>query len=98
MTRLLEENLDVFKADLKEAADVEPVRLHTTAPYPIAQKPYQVPKKKIPAVKEEIESLLKQGIIRESKSPWNSPAVIVQKPNGKIRLRLTHFQFLTWTL
>lgn len=86
VTELLEENMDIFQQNLKEAARVEPVRLHTTSPYPIAQKCYQVPEQQIGPVKEEIEQLLHQGIIRESSSPWNSPAVIVHKPNSKIRL------------
>lgn len=34
----------------------------------------------------EIEKLLKLGIIRESKSPWNSRIVPVTKPDGSIRL------------
>lgn len=45
-----------------------------------------MPERRIKAVKDEIASLLRQGIIRPSKSPWNSPAVIVPKPNGRIRL------------
>lgn len=38
------------------------------------------------AVRVELKELMKQGIIRESLSPWNSLAVILTKPNGKIRL------------
>lgn len=47
----------------------------------------------IPPVKEEINQLMKQGIIQESSSPWNSPAVIVKKPDGWIQLCL-NFQEL----
>lgn len=83
---LLEGNLEAFGTHLKEPAEVEELRIHTDTPYPISQKAYQVPEKKIKAVKDEVANLLKQGIIRPSKSPWNSPAVIVPKPNGKIRL------------
>ena len=34
-------------------------------------------------VENEIEELLKKGIIRESNSSWNSPIVVVRKPNSK---------------
>ena len=35
--------------------------------------------------REAIENLKKQGVIRESNSPWASPIVLVRKKNGKIR-------------
>ena len=31
----------------------------------------------------EVDVLLKKGIIRESNSLWNSPIVVVKKPNSK---------------
>src|SRR5437763_1473763 len=35
--------------------------------------------------KEQIEEMLKKGIIRKSKSPWSSPVVFVPKKGGEIR-------------
>ena len=35
--------------------------------------------------REAIENLKKQGVIRESNSPWASPIVLVCKKNSKIR-------------
>lgn len=36
---------------------------------------------------EELDRMLKLGVIEESESPWNSPVVLVRKP-GKTRLCL----------
>lgn len=86
MEEVLEQNLDVFSQDLREPAAVDPVVLETGNTYPIFQRSYQVPEKLVPKVKEELDDLLRQGIIRQSTSPWNSPAVIVRKLDGRIRL------------
>lgn len=37
-------------------------------------------------VNKEVEEMLEMGIIRPSRSPWESPIVIVPKPDRTIRL------------
>ena len=53
---------------------------------PIRSVPYQL----APAWKEqlcvEVLSLLEQGIVRPSLSPWSSPMVPVRRPDGSVRL------------
>jgi len=37
-------------------------------------------------IKEEIDRLLHNGLIKPSNSPWSLPVVVVEKKNGKLRL------------
>ena len=52
---------------------------------PVKQPPRRVPIALAHEEKEAIENLKRQGVIRESSSPWASPIVLVRKKNGKIR-------------
>src|SRR6266542_2023731 len=53
---------------------------------PIKGRPYPVKdNKREKWMKEEIERMLKDGIIKKSKSPWASPVVLVSKKDGSIR-------------
>jgi deoxyuridine 5'-triphosphate nucleotidohydrolase len=50
---------------------------------PIKKAPYRLPPHYKQWVRDEIEELKKNGIIRPSKSPWAFPIVIVPKKDGK---------------
>ncbi len=52
---------------------------------PIYTSPYRVSYKDEQTQREEIDKLLKQGIIEESASPWSSPIVLVRKKDGSVR-------------
>ncbi|CAF3127116.1 unnamed protein product [Rotaria sp. Silwood2] len=52
---------------------------------PIYTSPYRVSYKDEQIQREEIDKLLKQGIIEESTSPWSSPIVLVRKKDGSVR-------------
>ena len=49
---------------------------------PIASRPYHVNPKQMSVFREEIENLLKDGIIEPSSTPWRSPVMLVPKKSG----------------
>lgn len=52
---------------------------------PIAMRPYRVPYKYKTELKESMQELLDEGVIRPSISPWAFPVVVVPKRDGGIR-------------
>ncbi|GFS79382.1 gag-pol polyprotein [Trichonephila clavipes] len=56
----------------------------TTGP-PVTARPRRLHPKLYDAVKVKFESLLAQGIIRPSKSPWSSPLHVVPKSDSTVR-------------
>src|SRR5215213_4622256 len=57
----------------------------TNCPFPSTQRAYHYPPHYNDFIKEEIERMLENGIIRESTSSWASPIVVVKKKNNKLR-------------
>nr|KAI8764985.1 hypothetical protein BgiMline_002655 [Biomphalaria glabrata] len=53
---------------------------------PIKVKAYPLPHAKAEVIKQEVEELLKAGIIAPSVSPYNAPVVLVRKPDGGHRM------------
>ncbi len=51
----------------------------------VKQRPYRIPEGRRQAIKEEIQQMLKLGVIETSRSPWSSPIVLVPKPDGTLR-------------
>ena len=49
------------------------------------KKPYRIPHAKQEKLDIEIADMLEKGVISRSKSHFNSPLIIVPKPNGQIR-------------
>ena len=49
---------------------------------PIRRRPYRVPSHQRDKVQQHIETMLKQGVIQPSTSPWADPVVLVQKKDG----------------
>ena len=65
---------------------------------PIRCVPYRIAHAWIDKLKMEIETLLKQGIIEHSTSPWSSPVLPVKKKDGSIRLCVDYRRLNTVTL
>ena len=55
---------------------------------PIAWKQYRSGEEQKKIIKEEIEKMLKDGIIRKLRELWASPVVIVEKKDGSKRFCL----------
>ncbi|KAL0151201.1 hypothetical protein M9458_053392 [Cirrhinus mrigala] len=51
----------------------------------VRQRPYRVPEARRQAIEEEVQQMLKLGVIEPSHSPWSSPIVMVPKPDGTLR-------------
>ena len=56
---------------------------------PIQQKPYPIPQKYLPAVRKEVDGLLKAGLIEPGFGNWASPVIcIVKKDSSASELRI----------
>uniref|UniRef100_A0A9J7Z6B4 Gypsy retrotransposon integrase-like protein 1 n=1 Tax=Cyprinus carpio carpio TaxID=630221 RepID=A0A9J7Z6B4_CYPCA len=51
----------------------------------VRQRPYRVPEARRQAIEEEVQQMLKLGVIEPSRSPWSNPIVMVPKPDGTLR-------------
>ena len=53
---------------------------------PIKQSHYRVLGERLEKMKDEVDYLLKNDIVEPSSSPWGSPCILVDKPDGSIRM------------
>ena len=60
----------------------------TTDQQAVFTRPYQIPIYYLKEVEDQIQNMLEQGLIRPSRSPYNSPIVPVKKRDGGLRLCL----------
>ncbi|GFX50390.1 retrovirus-related Pol polyprotein from transposon 17.6 [Trichonephila clavipes] len=61
-------------------------RINTRNHLPVAVPPYRMNPSKKEILKQEVDTLLSEGIIEECESPYASPVVLIPKPNGTFRL------------
>lgn len=61
------------------------VAIKTSDDIPTHRAPYRVSGEQHKVIRDQIEEMLENGIIRESKSPYASPVVLVKKPDGSWR-------------
>ena len=85
LEKVLQEYSDIFCDKPGLTTKIEH-RIKVTSQQTIRLPPYRVPHAYRDAVKSELEEMLANDIIEESKSEWSSPMVIVGKRNGTIRI------------
>ena len=60
-------------------------RIYTGEAHPIKQPPRKLPLLKQQEAEKLVGTILKEGVIEESNSPWSSPVVLVAKKDGSLR-------------
>lgn len=71
--------------DLPGCTDIIEHKIMLTTNVPLRSKPYGVPHAMVDEFQQEIENMIKMGIIERSDSPYASPVVLVRKKDGSIR-------------
>ena len=77
---------DTMFTDVPGKTHVTTHKVVTTTETPIRQHAYRTPQALKSKVQDEIDNMLKLGVIEEINSAYVSPIVAVNKPNGDIRL------------
>ncbi len=85
----LQQFLDKWQDSLTDSPGKTAILKHTIATgqhSPVRSHPYLIPESKQQGVRDELQQLLKAGIIVPSQSPWASPIVPIVKSDGSIRV------------
>ncbi len=84
---LLKTYEDIFAENPKKPATTTRVthRIDTGENRPVHQPPYRKGPEARKIVREEVQRMLQDNIIRPSRSPWAAPVVLVKKKDGSIR-------------
>jgi hypothetical protein len=60
-------------------------RIDTTSDEPVYRPPYRKSHHETELLRQEVEALIKQDIVEPAASPYNSPVLLVKKPDGSMR-------------
>ncbi|XP_076449992.1 uncharacterized protein LOC143286334 [Babylonia areolata] len=71
--------------DLPACTNLETCTLNLTSDAPIRAKQYPLSYSQRETIQEEVQQMLKMGVIEPSSSPYSSPIVLVKKKDGKVR-------------
>ncbi|MGL4850984.1 MAG: reverse transcriptase domain-containing protein [Clostridium sp.] len=79
---------DMFKTEISEMTLCNRGKheIETTSDKPVYQKNYKIPIHFEKEISDQIQKNLELGVIRNSKSPWNSRIVPITKPDGSLRM------------
>ncbi|UYV65505.1 hypothetical protein LAZ67_3004542, partial [Cordylochernes scorpioides] len=84
LKQVLEKYADLFSSGLG-SSNLEKHRIDTEGAKPLKHKPYRVSAKEREIIKEQIDEMLRDGIIRPSSRTWSFPVILVKKRDGKYR-------------
>ncbi len=82
--QLLEQYSEVL-SDVPGSTTLAEHEVKLTSDTPVRLRPYPVPHALKESIRQEIESMIKLGIIEPTESNYSSPIVIVKKPDGTNR-------------
>ena len=85
---LLQQNNLLFATELHElrVCSILKYRIPTGTAEPIKRRQYRLQRHYQKFMEEEVDKLLKNGLIQPSFSSWSAPGIVVPKKNGKLRL------------
>lgn len=87
----LRQHEDVFIPNGKPTTQTEHI-IDTGSHRPISVPPYRLPPAKTQILKEEINKMLEERIIKPCMSPWSAPVVMVPKKDGGTRVCIDYRQ------
>lgn len=85
---LLRDFKDCISFSIKDLGktDATSLSIRCTSDMPVVYRPYRLAENEKRVVREIIRELVANNIIRESKSPYASPILLVKKKNGEYRM------------
>ncbi|XP_061705652.1 uncharacterized protein LOC133516650 [Cydia pomonella] len=88
LSQILQEFSDCFSEDTRELGVTNKIELNIelNSDKPVCYRPYRLSYSEKTVMREKIEDMLSNGIIRESTSNYASPIILVRKKNGDFRL------------
>ncbi|XP_033739239.1 uncharacterized protein LOC117326590 [Pecten maximus] len=91
VSALLDEFADVL-SDVPGRTHISAHEIRTTTDEPVRAKNYPIPYSMKDTIREEVEKMLKMGVIEKSDSPYSAPVVIVRKKDGTNRFCIDYRQ------
>ena len=81
---LCEQYQDIL-TDLPLKCNIGVCSLSVIQQEPVRVKQYPLPHSQAHVIKDEVEAMLKMGVIERAHSPYSSPILLVKKPDGRMR-------------